>query len=131
MSYIIKEKDGNIRDLTKNPHGAGYCNTCVHWLNYGCQINENPQLCTKKQLGVFEQSETRLSYPKMEKPQVSSELPKVPVEMPFRKLVVYLDVLARTDPKAYNVLVYSDQFQSYINDALYRLKEMGLSNNVI
>jgi hypothetical protein len=131
MSYIIKEKDGNIRDLTKNPHGAGYCNNCINLLNYGCLKNQNPQLCMVKESAVFEQCETRLSYPKMEKPQVSSELPKVPIEMPFRKLVVYLDVLARTDPKAYNVLVYSDQFQSYINDSLYRFKEMGLSNNVI
>ena len=128
MSYIIKEKDGNIRDLTKNPHGAGYCNNCQNWLNYGCLKNQNPSLCMIKEPAVFEQNETRLTYPKMRAPQIPDTLPTIRSENLLKGVVAHIENLAETNPKAYNVFVNSIQWQLLLEDLKFRIKEMGLSN---
>jgi hypothetical protein len=126
MSYIIKEKDGNIRDLTKNPHGAGYCNNCQNWLNYGCLKNQNPQLCMVKEPAIFEQSETRLTYPKIEAPRRETTIPKNRPEQSFITLVAQLNTLADSCPEEYCKVVRSGAFTQLLKESEPWIKELGL-----
>jgi hypothetical protein len=130
MSCIVKEPNGEIRDLIKSPRGFGYCNNCKAWRNYGCTKGQNPMLCNAKEPEIREQSDTCCTYPKLGTPQISSVLPKTLPHTPLKKFVQYLDNLAESDVKAYNTLTGSDQFNRLISDFQYQAKENGWANYV-
>jgi hypothetical protein len=126
MAFIVTTPDGSRRDLLTNPWGAGHCSGCIHQLNYNCNIQQNQQLCTKKEQGIFEACETRLTFHKLGTPVKEATVPAKRPEQPFINLVNMLEGLAQANPTEYCKVVRSGIFNELLRNSELQLKELNL-----